>query len=757
MKKRKTKRKKKVPSSKKVLSHRFEFIKPPPKSQKGQKKAPLTKLKRPVAKLRKSIAKHDRLYYEKSRPSISDYDYDQLFQQLKSLEEKHPEIITSDSPTQKVPGFLSRGFQKVSHSLAMLSLQNSYSLEELDEFDQRVKKELGETESKKIEYFCEPKFDGVSLELVYKKGQLVRALTRGDGLTGEDVIRNTKHIKGIKATLLKQSETLEIRGEVLILKEKFRKMNEALEELGDTTFSNPRNAASGALRNLNPKEAEKKPLMFFPYGLGLHKKNLSTQEEVFKFIWKVSGNFNKKTLKRYTKKGNLLDIKKHYKKLLEEQHELPFEMDGLVVKVNSLKLQEELGFVARSPRWATAIKFPPETAQTVIKDIVVQVGRTGALTPVAIMKPTRVGGVTVTHATCHNQEEMDKKKISKGARVEIRRAGDVIPEIVRTLKPSKKAFQIPSKCPSCHKEAVFRLRCPRCFYVTSKPLKTLKAFKEKSCPICHNVRPQKTKKSPSLKTSKKKTVLKKKVLLKKQAKYFCENYAACPSILPESLKHFASRKAMNIERLGEKIIQQLVEKNLVSSFSDIYKIEKSQLLSLERMAEKSAQNIIDSIEKSRTTSFDRFIFALGIPFVGEQTAKTLSMSFGNLKNLTSAKEQDFLSLEDVGPMASRSLLKNLKALKQTLDELKHLLVIKEKKRSKKRVLSGLNIVITGRFPKDRETIKEIIIEQGGKSPSSVSKNTSFILSGEAPGSKLEKAKKLGIPTKDWKEFEKMLK
>ncbi len=691
-------------------------------------------VRKEILNLRTKIRTHDKFYYEKSTPVIKDLEYDLLFKKLEALEKAYPEFLTKSSPTQKISKNLSLHFQKIAHTKPMLSLQNSYNLQDLEDFDKRVKKNLNLLETEKIDYFFEPKYDGVGLELVYENGVLKHALTRGDGYIGEDILRNAKGIKDIPKTIKHKKERIEIRGEVLILKNDFKTMNEELENLGLKTFSNPRNAASGLLRKLDLTEKEKKLLIFFPYDLVSRFETAPrTQNSIFKFVSK------RKSPLLYSvepKKGNLKKAKKYYQELLEKRHKLPFEIDGVVVKVNGLKYQDELGFIARNPRWATALKFTPETAITKIKDITIQVGRTGALTPVAKMKPVRVGGVLVSHATLHNQEEIDRKKIKKGDTVEIHRAGDVIPEVIRVLKnPIKreKGYQIPQTCPSCHKKAHFRLICSnsKCSYLEWELIRKRLSKKEKFCPQCQEQN--------------------KKHVLKRQTKYFCKNPNCMLSL---TIKHFVSKKAMNIEGLGSKTVDQLIEKKLISSFSDIYNLTKERILLLENKKQKSTNNILASIKKSSNTSLSRFIFALGIPLIGEYKAKDLAAYFRTLDNFLSSERDELSNI--VGPMASESIINERQRLILQIQKLKTKIKIEEKKSRKNKSLKGFNIVITGTFPLSRDEIKDFIMELGGKSPSQVSKNTSFVLRGEAPGSKLDKALELGIEIKDWKEFEKFI-
>ncbi len=496
--------------------------------------------------LKKMIRHHDDLYHTQDKPEISDYEYDQLFADLLKIEADPAaeNLILSDSPSRRVGGPAIEQFKKATHRRPMLSLANSYSAEDLLEFDQRVKKFLRfEKESvEQVEYFAELKLDGLSMELVYEDGLLVRALTRGDGLVGEDVTHNIKTIKAIPLKLKSQAppKILEVRGEVLIYKKDFSEMNARNEELGVALFANARNAAAGTVRQLDPKIAASRPLKFIAYALGeVDGVTFSSQEDIAKKLQSFGIPVLPKDLVICTQEIN--HVVDYYHLIEKKRPHLDFDIDGIVVKVNSLQKQDDLGLVARSPRWATAAKFKPAQVETVIEDIQIQVGRTGALTPVAIMTPVKVGGVTIAHATLHNQDEIDRKDVRIGDTVFIQRAGDVIPEVVSVvlIKRPKKSqpFLVPDRCPACNTKAVKEpedavARCPNAF---------------------------------------------------------------CPSVLKESVKHFVSRRAMNVEKVGDKVIETFVEKGLVSSFSDLYKLDAKTLLALDRQGEKSVENILKNI------------------------------------------------------------------------------------------------------------------------------------------------------------------
>ncbi|MFN8944175.1 MAG: NAD-dependent DNA ligase LigA, partial [Pseudobdellovibrionaceae bacterium] len=469
----------------------------------------------------KSIVRgHDHAYHVLDLPKIPDFEYDKLFSELKQMEESYTGLNLADSPTQKVGGAVLDAFKKVSHRVPMLSLSNSYSPEDLLEFDLRVKKFLRETDGFQMDYFCEPKFDGLALELIYEKGLLIRAITRGDGLIGEEVTHNVKTIPSIPLKLLIENppELLEVRGEVLILKKDFEKLNFSQQEDGLPTFANPRNAAAGAIRQLDSKIAASRPLKFFGYALGaVEGVSFQNQNEIADYFLACGIPSSKKYAVLC---HSAVEVVSYYNDLSTKRKNLPFDIDGMVAKVNSIRLQEDLGLVARSPRWATAAKFAPDQAQTVVEDIIVQVGRTGALTPVALMRPVKVGGVTITHATLHNQDEIDRKDLCIGDTVFVQRAGDVIPDIVSVVvdarSPGAKRFVISSKCPSCDQTAV----------------------KNEDEVVLRCVNPY------------------------------------CPAVIKESLKHFVARRAMNVEKLGDKWIDSFVDAKLVLKFSDLYHLQK---------------------------------------------------------------------------------------------------------------------------------------------------------------------------------------
>ncbi|MCC7405145.1 MAG: NAD-dependent DNA ligase LigA [Bdellovibrionales bacterium] len=658
--------------------------------------------------LRQEISAHDHAYYVLDQPQITDYEYDQLFAELIALEQQFPDLVAPDSPSQRVGGTPLEKFEKLEHRTPMLSLQNTYSPEEVRAFAERVSHLLDGP--RPVEFFCEPKLDGLALELIYEEGSLRRAITRGDGSVGEDVTSNIKTIKAIPLRLTSPSppKLLEVRGEVLMFKESFRRLNEWQEENGLPAFANPRNAAAGSVRQLDSKITAQRQLHFFAYAVGVVEgPSLSSQHQLLE-------SFHRWGLPTVT--ADLTCLAPHvdeaiayYVALEGRRHQLPFEIDGTVIKVNSFEQQRQLGMVARSPRWATAAKFKPEEAQTKIVDIVVQVGRTGALTPVAVMEPVKVGGVTVTHATLHNQDEVERKDVRVGDTVIIHRAGDVIPEVVRVVTekrpPKAKPFTLPPNCPVC-----------------GEPTERAEG----------------------------------------EAVSRCTN-SLCAAILKGSLRHFVSRRAMNIDKLGEKLVDQLVDAGLVTCFSDLYRLNADSLLSLERQGQKSSANILASIENSRKPTLNRFIYALGIRFVGEQTAKSLALRFGSIESFLNASEEELLSIDDVGPVVAGAIVAALKR-KSFVKEVHRLIESGLKVQSTSRPrdgaklpLEGLNIVVTGTLPLGRDEVKDLITSMGGKSASSVSKKTHYVLAGEEAGSKLDKARELGVPVIGWEQFQALLK
>ncbi len=664
-------------------------------------------LQNQIESLREKIREHDFNYYVMDSPIISDQEYDAIYAKLVKLEEAHPEYLTPDSPTQRVAGVALEKFEKVRHRIPMLSLQNTYDTNDLIDFDKKVKKFL-ETD-KSVEYFCEPKFDGLAIELVYEDGLMTLALTRGDGEVGENVFANVKTIRSIPLKLKTQRppKLLEVRGEILIYKRDFLEFNEQLQEAGEITFANPRNAAAGTIRQLDPRITAQRPLRMFSYAVGeVDGIDFKTHFDVEKKLYELGLPVLPATSKDVTVKvcTGIDEVIEYYKHINSIRHKLPYDIDGIVVKVNSLALQDRLGFIARSPRWATAAKFAPEQGLTLIENIDVQVGRTGALTPVAVMKPVKVGGVTITHATLHNQDEIDRKDVRIGDTVIIQRAGDVIPEVVSVVldkRPKNSMrFEIPKKCPVCGHSSV----------------------QNEGEVVTRCVNP------------------------------------ICEARLKGALIHFVGRRAMNIEKLGIRMIETLVDAKILSRFSDIYKLKKADLIALERQGEKSVSNLLESIDKSRNSTLSRLIYALGIRFVGEQTAKDLAAHFKSMEALLETSEEELLTIEGIGPKVAASLLTELKS-KEFVKEIRGLLKEIELEAAPKpisRKLEGKTFLITGTLPVKRDDAKDIIEKNGGKIVSSVSKSLDYLVVGDDPGSKLEKANSLGIKVLSWSDLQDLL-
>lgn len=647
--------------------------------------------------LKQRIADYDYHYYVLDAPQVSDNTYDGVFRQLLEIEQQFPELLTADSPSQRVGGLAASAFDSVQHRQAMLSLNNAFSDEELEAFDRRVREG---TEQLQVEYAVEPKFDGLAITLTYEDGRFVQGATRGDGYTGENVTHNLKTIRAIPTRLNTSHPPalLEVRGEVLMLKKDFEKLNQQQADAGAKLFANPRNAAAGSLRQLDPKITAKRPLHFFAYGLGASAgvPDLRSHAEAMQYL--AALRFPVSQL-RAVKTGSQ-GLAEYYREIGAQRSQLPFDIDGVVYKVNSFALQDMLGFVSRAPRWAIAHKFPAEEAVTVVEDITVQVGRTGAITPVARLKPVFVGGVTVTNATLHNEDELRRKDIYIGDTVIVRRAGDVIPEVVSVLPAHRPAdarlFTMPTQCPECGS---------------------------------HIVRPL------------------------DEAIARCTGGLICPAQRKQAITHFASRRAMDIEGLGEKLVDQLVERNLVHHLDDVYRLTLSTLSSLERMAEKSAQNVLAAIEKSKQASLPRFIYALGIRNVGEATAKDLAQHFGTLDALMAAEVEALMKVNDVGPIVAEAAYqffqephnREVIAAMQTLGV--HWAEIT--KTSVSSEFSGKTFVLTGTLPTLKRDQAQAMIEAvGGKVSGSVSAKTSFVVAGAEAGSKLEKAQHLNVPILD---------
>jgi DNA ligase (NAD+) len=653
-----------------------------------------------VARLRAQIEEHNHLYHVLDTPRISDAEYDALFRELQALEAEHPELATPDSPTQRVGAAPAAAFEAVTHRLPMLSLNNAFDDEDVESFDRRVRELLGVNA---VDYEVEPKFDGLAVSLTYERGVLKVGATRGDGETGENVTGNLRTIRAIPLALAAKAAPplLEVRGEVLMYRREFERLNKEQAAKEGKLFVNPRNAAAGALRQLDPRITARRRLSFFAYGVGVvdwgKAKPPATQDEMLSRLEALRFPVTKE---RKVVKG-LGGLVAYYKAIGERRASLPFDIDGVVYKVNDLGLQERLGFVSRAPRFALAHKFPAEEMATQVEGIEVNVGRTGALTPVARLKPVFVGGVTVTNATLHNEDEVRRKDVRIGDTVIVRRAGDVIPEVVRVLKDKRprnaREFVMPTKCPECGSKVV---RLPE------------------------------------------------------EAVARCSGGLVCPAQRKQALLHFAGRRAMDIEGLGEKLVDQLVEGKVVRTPADLYKLGVAGLAALERMADKSAFNVITAIDKSRTTTLARLIFALGIRHVGETTAKDLARHFGSLDALMDADEAALLEAPDVGPVLAESVQLFFAEAhnREVIAQLRRAGVEwpeSAPQRAARGKFAGVTFVLTGTLPSlSRDEAKELIEEQGGKVSGSVSKNTNYVVAGAEPGSKLERANELGVRVLD---------
>jgi DNA ligase (NAD+) len=662
--------------------------------QESQKKS--HQLQMQIEQLRSQINNYAHQYYVLDQPSISDTQYDQLFSQLQALEEQFPELKTPDSPTMRVGGAPLPEFSQVTHAVPMLSLNNGFSDEEIIAFDKRVKNVLNRLQD--VDYAIDLKFDGLAINLRYVNGVFTQAATRGDGYTGEDVTENIRTIRTIPLRLNTDNPPaiLDVRGEVLMFKADFEKLNARQRTMEAKEFANPRNAAAGSLRQLDSKITAQRQLKFFAYGIGyLEGKTLPTSH---RFLLEWYREIGIPVCEESAVVNGAQGLLEFYQGIQEKRSALAYEIDGVVYKVNSFSEQEKLGFVSRAPRFALAHKFPAEEAFTTILDIEVQVGRTGAITPVARLAPVFVGGVTVTNATLHNEEEIVRKDVRVGDTVIVRRAGDVIPEVLSSVLEKRpinsSPFWMPTQCPICGSDIV--------------------KLEDEAIARCTG------------------------------------GWLKCDAQKKGGLFHFASRKAMNIDGVGEQLIDQLVDKKVVNTAADLYKLGFVALSELDRMAKKSANNILLALENSKKTSLARFIYALGIRHVGETTAKDLAQQLMTIDALMQASEVQLLSVADVGPVVAKSILQffsdplNVELVEQLIAAGIHWPEI-QKRESALLSLSGKTFVITGTLPTwGRDQAKEFIENNGGKVAGSVSNKTSFLLAGEDAGSKLEKAKELEV-------------
>lgn len=645
-----------------------------------------------VKQLRKELNHHNKLYYVLDKPKISDAEYDKLFRELKALEKQFPELVTADSPTQKVGAAPLKKFESVKHKTPLLSLDNAMNMEELEAFDKRVREGLGQD---KIDYVCELKMDGLAVVLTYKDGQFVGGATRGDGKTGEDITLNLKTIKDIPQQL-KKKVSLSVRGEVYLPYNDFVKLNAEREEASESRFANPRNAAAGSLRQLDSRITAKRPLSIFVYyGESKLKTHFETLTQLKQLGFKINPN---------TKLCRGLEQVKSFINHWESKREtLDYEIDGIVVKVNNLADQKELGQTSRAPRWAIAFKYPPMQAKTIVEDIQVQVGRTGAITPVAYLKPVHLAGVMVKRATLHNEDEVKRKDIKIYDEVIVQRAGEVIPEVVKVAKhtPQSKEFKMPTTCPVCSGEIY---------------------------------RPQ------------------------GEAVARCIN-AACPAQVKGRIVLYAMRDAMDIEHLGPAVVDQLVSAKLVKNIADLYYLEKKDLLKLERFADKSAQNLLDSIELSKDRPYDRLLFGLGIRMVGRNTASLILQHFDSLEDLFHIKAEKLAHIQGVGPKVAHSV-EHFFAQEENVKLIERLkksgVTIKATQAKGPQPLKGKTFVFTGSLENiSRSEAEEFVRKLGGHPSSSVSKQTDYVVAGSEPGSKYDKAKKLGVEIISEEEFMKL--
>jgi len=646
-----------------------------------------------AAELSERLNYHNHRYYVLDDPEIPDVEYDMMLRELQDIEAQYPDLCSPDSPTQRVGATPLKEFAEVKHEVPMLSLGNVFSEAELNDFDRRCREGL---DNENIEYVAEPKLDGLAISLLYKSGLLIRAATRGDGTTGEDVTANVKTIGAVPLRLTGKNipDVIEVRGEIYISRDGFETLNARQRDKGEKTFANPRNAAAGSLRLLDSSITAQRPLTMYCYAVGICSDGVlaTTHSDVLEQL----RGWGLRVSNEHAVVQGAKGCYGYYEKLLKKRDSLPYEIDGIVYKINRFDQQQTLGFVSRAPRWAIAHKFPAQEKTTQLLAIDIQVGRTGALTPVARLEPVEVGGVTVTNATLHNQDEIDRKDVRVGDTVVVRRAGDVIPEVVSSIKDKRKKgarkFKYPTQCPECDSEVV---------------------------------------------------------RIEGEAKARCSGGLYCPAQRKESIKHFASRRAMDIEGLGDKLVEQLVDEELISDAADLYTLTTTQLASMERMGEKSANNLIASLEKSKSTTLPRFIFSLGIREVGEATARSLANHFGNLEKIMAAKSAALEQVPDVGPVVARNI--------ETFDHQAHNRDVIDKlikngvhwddvevNDSMEQPLEGKTIVLTGALSMPRNEAKDKLQALGAKVSGSVSKKTTVVIAGADAGSKLTKANDLGI-------------
>ncbi|MES9982739.1 MAG: NAD-dependent DNA ligase LigA [Candidatus Thiodiazotropha sp. 6PLUC6] len=653
-----------------------------------------------VDELRREIDYHNRRYYVYDEPQIPDVEYDRLMRELQGLEQQYPSLINPDSPTQRVGDKPLSHFNEVAHQVPMLSLDNAFDEAEMRDFERRIRDRLKIDTEQPIHYLAEPKLDGLAINLRYEKGRLVLAATRGDGSRGEDVTSNVRTIKAIPLNLQGDEwpEILEVRGEVFMPRAGFEKFNERARKAGEKSLVNPRNGAAGSLRQLDPRITAKRPLAFLAYGFGEvipSQSGINLSDTIIAL--REFGIPTSPLMEVVAGAEGCID---YFQRLAKQRDALPYDIDGVVFKVDDLNFQERLGFVSRAPRWAVAYKFPAQEELTKVETIEFQVGRTGAVTPVARLHPVFVGGVTVSNATLHNMDEVKRKDVRAGDTVVVRRAGDVIPEVVSVILQKRPDSSLPVVLPD-------------------------------HCPVCDS----------------------EIVTAEGEAVARCSGGLYCPAQRKEAIKHFASRKAMDIEGLGDKLVEQLVEQKLVNTPADLYTLTLEQLSGLERMAEKSAQNLLDALLKSKQTTLNRFLYGLGIREVGEATAQALAQHFLTLTAIEQADEASLQETQDVGPVVAAHIVSFFRQPhnREVIDELLEAgiewpeIVRVEAEQTH---LAGKTFVLTGTLSQPRDEIKEILIAQGAKVTGSVSSKTDFLVAGEAAGSKLAKAEKLGVEILD---------
>ena len=656
-------------------------------------------VKSDIEKLRAELERHNRLYYE-GKPEVSDYDFDQMLRRLQELEAKHPQYTDPNSPTQRVGGAPIEEFKTVIHDPPMLSIDNAYSLDELREWDARVKRGLG---IDTVEYEAELKIDGVSIDLLYENGQLTRAATRGDGVRGDDVTPNVRTVRSLPLKIDSKVKRLEVRGEIYISKSDFARFNEQLEEAGEEPLANPRNAAAGSLRQKDPKLAAQRHLSAFVYHLvTADSLRVESQSAAYAILEKLGLPLNPKRMLA----PSLEAVEAFIGEWHEQRHALPFEIDGIVVKVNRRDLQLELGATSKAPRWAVAYKYPPEAAQTIVRAVNLYVGRTGAVTPVAEFDPVRIGGTKVVNASLHNFDELARKDVRIGDTIVVEKGGDIIPKVVDVLKDKRprgaRKEKPPKKCPVCRQP--------------------LHRFEEEVALRCIN--------------------------------------QGCPAIVLQSITHFGSRKAMDIEGLGWQTVQALLDAKLVTDYASLYELTVEQVADLERKGEKSAKKLIDNIEGSKTAELHRFIYAIGIRMIGERAAKLLADQFHSIDALMNATTEELLEVGEVGPKVAESITFyfSVPANRERSEKMKRLGVRPQfVVAATGSALAGKTVVVTGTLTRfSRDEIHRLIEREGGKPAGTVSSKTSYVVAGEAAGSKLEKAKSLGVPVLTEDEFVAMI-